>query len=44
MTKTDRNNFSKKGELLEDGSDAVAALRGYAKSDLSNSSVIFRQV
>jgi hypothetical protein len=41
MTKTDRNNFSKEGELLEDGSDAVAALRGYAKSDLSNSSIIF---
>lgn len=41
MTKTDRNNFSKGGELLEDGSDAVAALRGYAKSDLSNSSVVF---
>jgi hypothetical protein len=41
MTKTDRNNFSKQGELLEDGSDAVAALRGYAKSDLSDSSVIF---
>jgi len=41
MTKTDRNNFSQQGELLEDGSDAVAALRGYAKSDLSNSSIIF---
>jgi len=41
MTKTDRNNYNKNGELLEDGSDAVSALRGYAKSDLSNSSVIF---
>ncbi|HYK56045.1 MAG TPA: hypothetical protein VEV15_06165 [Flavisolibacter sp.] len=41
MTKTDRNNLSSKGEVLEDGSDAVAALRGYAKSDLTNSSVIF---
>ncbi len=41
MTKTDRNNYNKEGELLEDGSDAVSALRGYAKSDLSNSSVIF---
>ena len=41
MTKTDRNNFSKAGELLEDGSDAVSALRGYAKSNLSNSSVVF---
>ncbi len=41
MTKTDRNNFNKNGELLEDGSDAVAALRGYANSNLVNSSVIF---
>jgi hypothetical protein len=41
MTKTDKNNYNKKGELLEDGSDAVAALRGYAKSNLANSSVIF---
>lgn len=41
MTKTDRNNYDKNGALLEDGSDAVAALRGYAKSNLTNSSVIF---
>ncbi len=41
MTKTDRNNFNKAGELIEDGSDAVAALRGYANSELKNSSVIF---
>jgi hypothetical protein len=41
MTKTDKDNYNKKGELLEDGSDAIAALRGYAKSNLSNSSVIF---
>lgn len=41
MTKLDRNNFNKDGELLEDGSDAIAALRGYAKSNLINSSVIF---
>jgi hypothetical protein len=41
MTKIDKNNYSKKGELLEDGSDAISALRGYAKSDLNNSSVIF---
>ncbi len=41
MTKTDRNNFDKSGVLIEDGSDAVAALRGYAKSELANSSVIF---
>ncbi len=41
MTKTDRDNFNKKGELIEDGSDAVAALRGYANSNLCNSSIIF---
>jgi hypothetical protein len=41
MTKLDRNNFNEEGELLQDGSDAVAVLRGYAKSDLKNSSVIF---
>ncbi len=41
MTKTDRENYNKHGELIADGSDAVAALRGYAKSKLSNSSVVF---
>ncbi len=41
MTKTDRNNYNKNGELQKDGSDAVAALRGYAKSNLTNSSVVF---
>ena len=41
MTKTDRDNFNKKGELIEVGSDAVAALRGYANSDLCNSSIVF---
>jgi len=41
MTKIDKNNYYKSGEVIEDGSDAIAALRGYALSDLSNSSVIF---
>ena len=41
MTKTDRNNFNKAGEIIEDSSDAVVALRGFAKSELQNSSVIF---
>ena len=41
MTKTDRNNYNERGELIEDGSDAIAALRGYAKSNLTNSSVVF---
>ena len=44
MTKLDRNTYNKEGGLLEDTSDAVAALRGYAKSKLSNSSVIFSAV
>lgn len=41
MTKVDKNNFDKQGSLLADLSDAVAALRGYANSDLTNSSIIF---
>lgn len=41
MTKLDKNNHNKDGALIEDGSDALAALRGYAKSGLSNSSVVF---
>lgn len=41
MTKLDKNNADATGELLEDGSDAVAALRGYAGSNLSNSSIVF---
>ncbi|MGX5819241.1 hypothetical protein ACWKWU_13645 [Chitinophaga lutea] len=41
MTKTDKNNYGKDGQLIEDGSDAVAALRGYANSDLSDSSIVF---
>jgi len=41
MTKPDRNQFDKDGQIVEDGSDAVASLRGYANSDLKNSSVIF---
>lgn len=41
MTKVDKDNYDNKGELLKDGSDAVTALRGYAKSDLADSSVVF---
>jgi hypothetical protein len=41
MTKLDGNRHNKHGELLEDGSDAVSALRGYVNSDLSNSSIVF---
>jgi hypothetical protein len=41
MTKVDRNNFNKKGELLVNGSDAISALRGFVNSDLRDSSVVF---
>lgn len=41
MTKTDKNNYGADGQPIEDGSDAVAALRGYANSDLSGSSIVF---
>lgn len=40
MTKLDKNNLDREGNNIEDGSDAVAALRGFAKSNLSNSSII----
>ena len=41
MTKVDKNNFDKAGEILQDGSDALGALKAYAESDLENSAVIF---
>ncbi|MTI27212.1 hypothetical protein [Fulvivirga kasyanovii] len=41
MTKVDKNNYTREGKLLEDSSDALTALKGYAKSSLTNSSVIF---
>ncbi|MBO9201805.1 MULTISPECIES: hypothetical protein [Niastella] len=41
MTKVDKENHNKEGVLLKDGSDAVSALRGYAKSNLSNSAIVF---
>lgn len=40
MTKLDKINRDEEGQVIEDGSDAVAALRGYANSNLSDSSVI----
>lgn len=40
MTKLDRNNLDKDAKVIEDGSDAVAALRGYVQSDLSHSSIV----
>lgn len=41
MTKVDRVNYTDNGTVLTDGSDAVAALRGYAESELTNSSMVF---
>ncbi|WP_139188165.1 hypothetical protein [Arachidicoccus rhizosphaerae] len=41
MTKVDKDNYTKDGAVIEDSSDAVSALRGYAKSDLTNSTIIF---
>ena len=40
MTKLDKNNLDENGNIIEDGSDAVSALRGYVNSNLTNSSVI----
>lgn len=41
MTKVDKVNYDKARNPIPDGSDAVAALRGYIASDLTNSSIIF---
>src|SRR5688572_5649890 len=35
MTKVDKDNYDAHGSLLENGSDAVSALRGYMNSNLS---------
>jgi hypothetical protein len=41
MTKVDKSNYDDDGNILADSSDALAALRGYANSDLTNSAIIF---
>lgn len=41
MTKVDLNKYDKNGRLQEDGSDAISALKGYAESDLLDSTVVF---
>ena len=41
MTKLDRNIYDANNQPIEDGSDAITALKGYAESNLSNSSVVF---
>ena len=41
MTKLDKNQLDKEGNVITDGSDAVTALKGYMNSELTNSSVVF---
>ncbi len=41
MTKVDQETLDVQGNSIPDGSEAVAALRGYINSSLSNSSIIF---
>lgn len=41
MTKVDKVNFNKDGTSIEEGSDALSALKGYAKSNVENSAIIF---
>jgi hypothetical protein len=40
MTKLDKQNTDAQGNIIEDGSDAVTALRGYANSNLTGSSLV----
>ncbi|MDR3094425.1 MAG: hypothetical protein LBU62_07300 [Bacteroidales bacterium] len=41
MTKLDNDRYTPDGNLIENGSDAVTALRGYANSELTDSSIVF---
>ncbi len=41
MTKVDREVYKADGTTVENGSEAISSLRGYANSDLRNSSVVF---
>lgn len=41
MTKVDRDSMDRHQKPIENGSDALTALKGYANSDLKNSSIIF---
>lgn len=40
MTKLDQEHKDKEGNTINDGSDAVAAMRGYIQSNLTSSSII----
>lgn len=41
MTKVDKVQHDKKGNPIENGSDALTALKGYAESELTHSSIVF---
>lgn len=41
MTKVDKDNLDKHKQVIEDHSDAVAALRGYANAELEHSAIVF---
>lgn len=41
MTKVDKDQRDKSGEIIPDGSDALTALKAYAESDLAGSSIVF---
>lgn len=41
MTKVDRDNLDRYKHPIENGSDALTALKGYANSNLSNSALVF---
>ena len=41
MTKIDKDNYDTANLLIENGSDALCALRAFAKSDLNNAAVVF---
>jgi hypothetical protein len=41
MTKLDKNSYDAQGNEIPLNSDAIAALRGYALSNLTNSSIVF---
>lgn len=40
MTKLDKNNIDAAGNIIDDGSDAISSIRGFIKSDLTDSAVI----
>ena len=41
MTKVDKDNYNKSGETIENGSDALCALKAFAESNLTDASIVF---